>query len=185
MIVIRVPAMSSRQVVRSISARVGDVPGVETIKADPLTRTVQVTGPADPDAVASAIGTVSYAVDPGVDGLALSATSLSGGPTVDTFAFADTTFLSEADRSQAIELAHGDELDLRHGPGTKQLGGRAARQGPCVQEPLDSGASSEYQRPADGDDREPSSAAGIGAPMSPSPKEQAMDYPGQGSTDRD
>ena len=63
MISVHVPAMTSRQDVRAVSARISDVPGVQTLQADLATRTVWVTGPADPAAVTAAIGTAGYAAD--------------------------------------------------------------------------------------------------------------------------
>ena len=44
MIVVRVPGMRSRQDVRAVSARISDVPGVETLQADLATQRVHVTG---------------------------------------------------------------------------------------------------------------------------------------------
>ena len=47
MISIHVPAMRSRRCVRAISARVNDVPGVQTLEIDLATKSIHVTGPAD------------------------------------------------------------------------------------------------------------------------------------------
>jgi Heavy-metal-associated domain len=51
----RVPAMTSRASVRAISARVSDVTGVRTLTTGLQTKTVRVTGSADPAQVAAAI----------------------------------------------------------------------------------------------------------------------------------
>ena len=63
MISVHVPAMTSRQDVRAVSARISDVPGVRTLRVDLASHTVRVTGLADPAAVAAAIGTAGYAAD--------------------------------------------------------------------------------------------------------------------------
>jgi copper chaperone CopZ len=55
MITVHVPAMSARADARAISSRISDVPGVQTLQADLATRTVQVTGSADPVAVTAAV----------------------------------------------------------------------------------------------------------------------------------
>ena len=51
----RIPTMISRRCVRAISARISDVPGVRTVEAFLATRTIRVTGTADPAAVQTAI----------------------------------------------------------------------------------------------------------------------------------
>jgi copper chaperone CopZ len=61
-IAVHVPDMSSRQSVRRISARVCDVPGVQTVEVDVVSRTVRVTGPADPAAVAAAVRAAGLSV---------------------------------------------------------------------------------------------------------------------------
>ena len=58
--VFSVPAMTCRHCVRAISAQVRDVRGVVALEADTTTRTIRVQGPADPDAVRSAIAAVGY-----------------------------------------------------------------------------------------------------------------------------
>ena len=64
MITVHVPAMTARQDVRAISACISDVPGVQTLRADPATGTVQVTGSADPAAITAAVTAAGYtAVD--------------------------------------------------------------------------------------------------------------------------
>jgi copper chaperone len=50
-----IPTMTNRRCVRAISACISDVPGVRTVEARLDTRTVRVTGTADPAAVRSAI----------------------------------------------------------------------------------------------------------------------------------
>jgi copper chaperone CopZ len=56
----RITQMSSRHGVRAISACVSDVPGVRTVEAHLDTRTVSVTGTADPTAVQAAIRGAGY-----------------------------------------------------------------------------------------------------------------------------
>jgi copper chaperone CopZ len=64
MITVHVPAMTARQDVRVISAVISDVPGVETLRADLASGTVQVTGSADPAAITAAVIAAGYtAVD--------------------------------------------------------------------------------------------------------------------------
>ena len=55
-----VPAMTCRHCVRAISAQVRDVMGVVALEADTSTRTVRVQGPADRDAVRSAIAAAGH-----------------------------------------------------------------------------------------------------------------------------
>ena len=87
MITVQVPAMTARADVRAISAVISDVPGVETLRADPATGTVQVTGCADPAAITTAITAAGYpavdcpAVDcPAVDDTAAPATHVHPPP---------------------------------------------------------------------------------------------------------
>ncbi|SNR90692.1 multicopper oxidase domain-containing protein [Blastococcus mobilis] len=127
MISIHVPAMNSRQSVRAISARVSDVPGVQILEVDLAARTVHVTGPAAPSAVAAAIGAAGFAVDRSVDGATPSPATVSGGTAMDTFFSTDTTGLPEATRPRVLELADGDTLDLRLGPLAKRLAGTTVR----------------------------------------------------------
>ncbi|HEX2072816.1 MAG TPA: multicopper oxidase domain-containing protein [Geodermatophilus sp.] len=122
MISLRVPAMSSRQSVRTISARVCDVPGVQTLEVDLAARTVRVTGPVEAAAVSAAVAAAGYAVE----NLPLPAAAPTGGTTVDTFA-TDTAGLPEATRPEIVELADGAVLDLRLGPVAKRLGGTTVR----------------------------------------------------------
>ena len=61
----RVPAMCCRRCVRTISARVTDVPGVRTVEVDLATKAVRVTGTFDAAAVAAAIAGDGYAIDQG------------------------------------------------------------------------------------------------------------------------
>ncbi|WP_369259335.1 multicopper oxidase domain-containing protein [Geodermatophilus amargosae] len=126
MIAVRVPAMSSRQDVRVLSARICDVPGVQTLRADLATRTVEVTGSADPSAVGAAIRAAGYAPDPWDDGSPVPAPAHPGGPSVDTFS-TDTTGLPEATPTRVVELADGETLDLRPAPVAKRLGGTTVR----------------------------------------------------------
>ena len=51
----QIPTMTNRRCVRAISACISEVPGVRTVEARLATRTVRVTGTADPAAVRSAI----------------------------------------------------------------------------------------------------------------------------------
>ena len=55
-----VPAMTCRHCVRAISAQARDVRGVMALEADTTTRTIRVQGPADRDAVRSAIAAAGY-----------------------------------------------------------------------------------------------------------------------------
>ena len=125
MISIHVSAMSSRQDVRAISARISDVPDVQTLEADLAARTVRVTGPADPAAVAAAVGAAGYAVDRCVDGSPLPGARTGGHP-VDTFS-TDITGLPEVTPTQVLELADGETLHLRLGPVAKRLAGATVR----------------------------------------------------------
>ena len=67
MITIHVPAMTARQDVRAISARISDIPGVQTLKADLATRTVQVKGSVALAAVTAAVTAAGYAVTSATD----------------------------------------------------------------------------------------------------------------------
>ncbi|MGY1638912.1 cation transporter [Geodermatophilus sp. SYSU D00742] len=67
MITLHVPAMTARQHVRAISACISDVPGVQVLQADLVTRTVRVVGPADPAAVTAAVVAAGYAIAPATD----------------------------------------------------------------------------------------------------------------------
>jgi FtsP/CotA-like multicopper oxidase with cupredoxin domain len=125
MISIHVSAMSSRQDVRAISARISDVPGVQTLEADLAARTVRVTGPADPAAVAAAVAAAGYAVDRCVDGSTFPGARTGGDP-VDTFS-TDITGLPEATCTQVLGLADGETLHLRLGPVAKRLAGTTVR----------------------------------------------------------
>ena len=60
--------MTSRQRVREISARISDVPGVRTVEVRLDSRTVRVTGTADPAAVQTAIRGAGYDVSAGPAG---------------------------------------------------------------------------------------------------------------------
>ncbi|MGY1643702.1 multicopper oxidase domain-containing protein [Geodermatophilus sp. SYSU D00703] len=131
MITVRVPAMTARPDVRAISASISDVPGVQTLQADLATRTVQVTGPADPAAITAAVTAAGFAVapatDPPADGTPLPGTIRTGGRPVDTFFSTDTTGLPEATSPQVRDLADGDTLELRLGPIAEQLAGTTVR----------------------------------------------------------
>jgi copper chaperone CopZ len=63
MITVHVPAMTARADARVVSASISDVPGVRTLRVDLATRTVQVTGAADPAVVAAAVTATGYAVE--------------------------------------------------------------------------------------------------------------------------
>ncbi len=58
--VFSVPAMTCRHCVRAVSAQVRDVTGVVALEADVTTRTMRVQGPAEPDAVRSAVAAAGY-----------------------------------------------------------------------------------------------------------------------------
>ena len=77
MITVHVPAMTARQDVRVISALISDVPGVETLRADLATGTVQVTGSADAATITTAIIAAGY---PAVDYTAAPATDFHPPP---------------------------------------------------------------------------------------------------------
>ncbi len=116
MITVQVPAMTARADVRAISASISDVPGVQTLQADLATRTVQVTGPADPVAVTAAVTAAGYTaadhtVDPATDGSPPTGTSRTGGRPVDTFFSTDITDLPPATRPEVLALGDGDELE--------------------------------------------------------------------------
>lgn len=64
MISFHVPAMRSRHCVRVISARVSDVPGVQTLEVDLDAKTVRVTGSAARMAVGAAITAAGYDATP-------------------------------------------------------------------------------------------------------------------------
>ena len=125
MIEVHVPAMDCRQFVRVVSARVSDVPGVQTVEVDLDTRTIRVTGPADPAAVAAALETAGCAVPECADASTLTAAAPTGGA-MTTFSTA-TAGLPQAGPPPLIELAMGESLELRPGPVAKQLSGSAVR----------------------------------------------------------
>jgi FtsP/CotA-like multicopper oxidase with cupredoxin domain len=127
MITVHVPAMRSRRDVRALSTRISDVPGVQTLEVDLSTRTVRVIGPADPDAVAAAIGAAGHAVDECADVPSASAAAPTGGRPVDTCFSTDTTGLPEATRPEVLELEDGDSFDLRLGPVARRLAGTTVR----------------------------------------------------------
>ena len=58
--VFSVPAMTCRHCVRAVSAQVRDVMGVVALDADATTRTLRVHGPAELDALCSAIAAAGY-----------------------------------------------------------------------------------------------------------------------------
>ena len=58
--VFQIVGMSDRRCVRAISARISDVPGVRTVEASLDTRTIRVTGTADPVEVRTAIRRAGY-----------------------------------------------------------------------------------------------------------------------------
>jgi copper chaperone CopZ len=59
-LVLSVPDISCGHCVKAISHEVGQVPGVSTVDVDVTTKTVTVTGAADPSAVRSAIVEAGY-----------------------------------------------------------------------------------------------------------------------------
>jgi len=140
-----VPTMSSRESVRVISARLCDVAGVRTVEADLATRTVVVTGSADPADLRVAISAAGH--DPGPGGPIRSSTraplaagssmalpthataGLSGhdhsgrAETVSADLFStDVTGLPNAVQPTARECADGASTDLRIVPVAKRLG---------------------------------------------------------------
>jgi copper chaperone CopZ len=75
--------MTARRDVRAISAILSDVPGVQTLRADLATGTVQVTGSADPDAITAAVlaaghPAVDCSVAPATDGPPPTGTARTG-----------------------------------------------------------------------------------------------------------
>jgi FtsP/CotA-like multicopper oxidase with cupredoxin domain len=132
MITVQVSAMIARHDVRAISAAISDVPGVHTLRADLATRTLQVTGSADPAAITAAVSAAGYpagdyTVAPTSDDFTPSRTTRTGERPVDTFFSTDITDLPEATRPELLELADGDELHLRPGPVAKRLGDATVR----------------------------------------------------------
>jgi len=125
-IVVHVPGMSSRRDVRAVSARISDVPGVRTLRADLATRTVQVSGSAAPATLTAALATAGYVAD-STDNPHPSPTRLGGPPVDTTFFPTDITDLPQATRPEVVELGDGDELHLRPGPVAKQLGDSTVR----------------------------------------------------------
>jgi FtsP/CotA-like multicopper oxidase with cupredoxin domain len=117
MITVHVPAMSARADARAISSRISDVPGVQTLQADLTTRTVHVTGSADPVEVAAAVIAAGYAVEP----------TRPGGTPVDPYFSTDISGLPEAGTTEVCELGDGDTLHLRLAPVVKRLAGTAVR----------------------------------------------------------
>jgi FtsP/CotA-like multicopper oxidase with cupredoxin domain len=111
--------MSARTDARAISSRISDVPGVQTLQADLGSRTVHVTGPADPSAVTAAVTAAGYTIEP--------ANTRPGGPSVDTYFSTDISGLPEATTTGVRELADGDTLDLRLAPVVKRLAGTPVR----------------------------------------------------------
>ncbi|RCG32724.1 copper chaperone [Sphaerisporangium album] len=59
-LVLSVPGISCDHCVNAISGSVGEVPGVSAVDVDLATRTVTVTGTADPAAIRSAIVHAGY-----------------------------------------------------------------------------------------------------------------------------
>ena len=84
MITVHVPAMTARRDVRAISASISDVPGVQTLRADLATRTVQVSGPVDPAAITAAVTAAGFAVASAIDGSPPRGTPRTRGRPVDT-----------------------------------------------------------------------------------------------------
>ncbi|WP_448625401.1 heavy-metal-associated domain-containing protein [Geodermatophilus sp. URMC 64] len=110
MITVHVPAMTARQDVRAISACISDVPGVQTLRADLATGTVQVTGSADPAAITAAVTgagytAAGYTVAPATDGSPPTGTTRTGPSGVRT---------RRHHRSEDV----GSTPTLDHGPDT-------------------------------------------------------------------
>jgi FtsP/CotA-like multicopper oxidase with cupredoxin domain len=125
-IVVHVPGMRSRRDVRTVSARISDVPGVRTLQADLATRTVQVSGSTAPAALTAALATAGYAAD-SIDTPHPFPTHFGGPPVDTTFFPTDITGLPRATRPEVVELGDGDELHLRPGPVAKRLGDSTVR----------------------------------------------------------
>ena len=135
MISFHVPAMSSRHSVRAISARVCDVVGVRTVEVDLVSRTVQITGSADPADVLAAVAaaglhrrparprwphTAAHHTEGSDMGTVINATGTDAFST-------DPTGLPEAVPTATLEFKDGDVLDLRMGLVAKRLAGTTVR----------------------------------------------------------
>ena len=147
MIAFHVPAMASRQSVRAISARVCDVAGVRTVEVDLDSRTLEVTGAADPAEVRAAIADAGYAAD-ACTAAASPIAAPTGGPPMSASTNPSTNSQSAAGPAQerpgdafptgtaglpgavppvVLDLADGATLDLRVAPVAKRLAGAPVR----------------------------------------------------------
>lgn len=61
-----VPAMDCRHTVRAVTARLRDLPGVETVEADPRSTTLVVQGDVSERALRSALAAAGFPAAPGV-----------------------------------------------------------------------------------------------------------------------
>jgi FtsP/CotA-like multicopper oxidase with cupredoxin domain len=132
--------MTSRSSVRAISARVCDVVGVRTVEADLATRTVVVTGSADPDAIRAAVVSAGHAVElrepaassirPIPTGGTPMATPTHTGHDVSAsgdFFSTDPTGLQQAVPTAAREYEDGATVDLRMAPVANRVGDATVR----------------------------------------------------------
>ncbi len=134
-----VPTMTSRSSVRAISARVCDVVGVRTVEADLVTRTVVVTGSADPDAIRAAVVSAhpvelrepaASSIRPIPTGGTPMATPTQAGhdssASGDHFS-TDATGLPQAVPTSAREYDDGATVDLRIAPVANRVGDDTVR----------------------------------------------------------
>jgi copper chaperone CopZ len=63
-VTMRVPALTGRHAVRVVSARLRDVPGVESVEVDGPAGWVVVRGPVDAEQVRAALVQAGYPADP-------------------------------------------------------------------------------------------------------------------------
>jgi FtsP/CotA-like multicopper oxidase with cupredoxin domain len=118
--------MRSRRDVRVVSARISDVPGVRTLRADLATQTVHVSGSAAPAALTAALAAAGYAAE-STDGTRIPDRPGWEVPVDATYFSTDITDLPEATPPEVLELGDGDELQLRPGPVAKRLGDSTVR----------------------------------------------------------
>lgn len=61
-----VPAMTCRHAVRVVTARLRDLPGVETVEADPRSAVLVVAGEVSEHAVRAALAAAGFPAEPGL-----------------------------------------------------------------------------------------------------------------------